>query len=131
MVKLTQKDRQSLISDYKQEVYSIKELAVIYDLDISTIYKILRDNGVELKSGPRRPRKSAKTAHEVICSKCKAKGHVKGSKFCYRCGSDIRSPKHICRDNIDKVLPLMNMVPDTARDALVSTLLEAQKLLAE
>lgn len=62
-------------------------------------------------------RKTSKTnVSEVICPNCRAKGHYKGAKFCYKCGADIRTEADILRERLGKLVGDFQFLPDSIRD---------------
>jgi hypothetical protein len=53
---------------------------------------------------------------DVKCPNCRATGHYKGAKFCYKCGADIRTEADILRERLGKLVADFVYLPDSIRD---------------
>lgn len=54
---------------------------------------------------------------EVKCPNCRATGHYKGAKFCYKCGDDIRTESDILRERLGKLVGDFVFLPESVRDS--------------
>ena len=63
-----------------------------------------------------KPRTSKKHLSKAVCPNCRAKGHYKGAKFCYKCGADIRTEADILRERLGKLVGDFQFLPDSIRD---------------
>ena len=61
---------------------------------------------------------------EVKCPNCRATGHYKGAKFCYKCGADIRTEADILREKLGKLVADFVYLPDSVRDNAYSVVQE-------
>ena len=64
-----------------------------------------------------------------VCPKCKKALANKEARFCWYCGSDVRSPKQILIERLEKLTDLFDHIPITERDEYISTLNDAVKEL--
>ena len=127
----------SLSEQQKREIYemycdpnvSIKEIKDAYNVSQSTVCRVAQLMGAPARrpqNGHRKPRKSAK-----ICPHCKHAIEVKGAKFCYICGSDVRDPKELLVERIVNIRPKLKFVPDVCRDELSKLLIDIQTELSK
>ncbi len=100
--------------DYIVEAYKsgmkIRDIARNVGKCDQTISNILDKEGVCAIQ-----RRVAKTS-EVTCPNCRATGHYKGAKFCYKCGADIRTEADILRERLGKLVADFQFLPDSIRD---------------
>lgn len=94
---------------------------------VQTISNVLEAEGIIEVNHYSRPRKA--TTKETICPKCKAKGHIKGSRYCYKCGTDIRSEAVIIAEKLQSLLPNVQLLPDSIRSEASDIIQQAVKYL--
>lgn len=92
-----------------------------------TISNILEAEGIIEVNHYSRPRKA--TTKDTVCPKCKAKGHIKGSRYCYKCGTDIRSEAIIIAEKLQSLLPNVQLLPDNIRIEASDIIQQAVKYL--
>lgn len=92
-----------------------------------TISNILEAEGVIEVNHYSRPRKA--TTKDTVCPKCRAKGHIKGSRYCYKCGTDIRSEAVIIAEKLQSLLPNVQLLPDSMRNETSDIIQQAIKYL--
>ena len=109
--RITPEQTEFIISAYKDGV-KIKDIAETVGKTEPSIRRLLDREGVRTMA----PRKSVTKTSEVICSNCRAKGHYKGAKFCYKCGADIRTEADILRERLGKLVGDFTFLPDSIRD---------------
>lgn len=95
---------------------TIRETAKVAERSPTTVAEILDSKGVYhiARQGPRSPRQNKKK--QVTCPHCKAAGHLKGAKFCYKCGHDIRTQSDILRERLGKLTADLPFLPESVRD---------------
>lgn len=113
--KITKRDEiDYIVSAYKEGV-KVEAIAKDAGKCEQTIRNILEREGVYQPS--RRNTSTTKaTKSNVKCPNCRATGHYKGAKFCYKCGADIRTEADILRERLGKLTADMQFLPDSMRD---------------
>lgn len=71
----------------------------------------------------------SRTTKDLICPKCRAKGHIKGSRYCYKCDTDIRSESVIIAEKLQSLLPNVQLLPENIRSEASDTIQQAVKYL--
>ncbi len=119
----TDEQREYIIKAYKEGI-SVKEIAEDVGKCQQTIFNILDQEGVRKieRTGPK-PRKQTDKSN-VKCPNCRATGHYKGAKFCYRCGADIRTEADILRERLGKLVADTQFLPDSMRDNFCTVIQE-------
>lgn len=108
---LTQEEISYIVASYKNGA-AIQEIADSLGKHRQTVANVLDREGVraikhkDIKSN----------VSEVICPNCRAKGHYKGAKFCYKCGADIRTEADILRERLGKLVGDFQFLPESIRD---------------
>ena len=82
-----------------------------------------------LRMGAEPRRKSAVRSNIKMCPKCHKKIDVAGAKFCYFCGTDIRSAAELLVSRIENVMNVISLLPESARDEMRGVLLDCIKEL--
>lgn len=90
----------------------VSEIAKDTGRAIQTIRNVLDKEGVLAITH----RETLAKVSEVKCPNCKATGHYKGAKFCYKCGADIRTEADILRERLGKLVTDFAFLPDSCRD---------------
>ena len=102
-----------------------KDIAERFEVSVPYVCRIAKGMGA---GG--RITKSARGGKKT-CPKCHRKIEVKDAKFCYYCGSDIRSAKDILIERVRKVADLISFLPahaqDELRDVICDVIAELQK----
>lgn len=108
---VTEQEKLDIVAAYKSGM-KLKELARVMGRSPTTVSIILEEKGERkiVRTGPKTKKKI------VICPKCKATGNVKGAKFCYKCGVDIRTESDILRERLGKLISDFQFLPESARD---------------
>lgn len=73
--------------------------------------------------------KTPKDKTKTTCPKCRATGHQKGARFCFKCGSDIRSEETILVEKLRGVLTNVRFLPESSRDEVSDTIQAVMKYL--
>ncbi len=110
-LRITEEQAAYIIEGYKEGM-SIKDLAESTGKTEVTIRRFLDREGVRIII----PRGAKAKVSEVICPNCRAKGHYKGAKFCYKCGADIRTESDILREKLGKLVADFEFLPESIRD---------------
>lgn len=114
-VKYSQEQRQAVYDAYVQGEKT-RVIADRYGMSTSHVTYIAKRMGAEQR-GESRPRGGKKT-----CPKCNKKIEVKGARFCYFCGSDIRDARDILIERVIKATELISLLPDSAKDEMQTVL---------
>lgn len=115
-----------IVSRYNDGV-SCKIIAEALGRSPQTILNILDREGVrKINYGSRSKNKAVK---DITCPKCRAKGHIKGSRYCYKCGADIRSEAVIIAEKLQSLLPNVQLLPESMRNEASDTIQQAVKYL--
>lgn len=110
--KETTRDEIDIIVESYKSGMKIQDIADSLERNRQTVINILEREGV--RSIKHREVKT--NVSEVICPNCRAKGHYKGAKFCYKCGADIRTESDILRERLGKLVGDFQFLPESIRD---------------
>lgn len=122
----TLEEKAEIVRLYK-EGFSTKEIVAAVGKSDQTIYNILDKEGVRKIAYGSKPQ--SKATKNLICPKCRAKGHIKGSRYCYKCGTDIRSEAVILAEKLQSLLPNVQLLPDNIRTEASDIIQQAVKYL--
>jgi hypothetical protein len=78
---------------------------------------------------PIQHKKSAGNKTVQKCPHCRATGHLKGARFCYRCGTDIRSESVVLAEKLRAVLGDVKLLPDNIRSEASDTIQDVIRYL--
>lgn len=109
--RLTREEIEEIVHAYKSGV-TVSELVEITGKHQQTIRNVLDREGVRAIQR----READVKVSEVKCPNCRATGHYKGAKFCYKCGADIRTEADILRERLGKLVTDFTFLPDSIRD---------------
>lgn len=109
--RLTREEIEEIVHAYKNGV-TVSELVEITGKHQQTIRNFLDREGVR---AIQRKQVEVKVS-EVKCPNCRATGHYKGAKFCYKCGADIRTESDLLRERLGKLVSDFTFLPDNIRD---------------
>lgn len=109
--RITKEEIDTIIDAYKSGM-SISEIVELTGRARQSILNILDKEGVRDIV----PRGVKAKVSEVKCPNCRATGHYKGAKFCYKCGADIRTEADILRERLGKLVSDFVYLPDSIRD---------------
>jgi RecJ-like exonuclease len=90
----------------------IKDIAENIGKSEQSVRNLLNREGVRTISH----KETVTKVSDVICPNCRAKGHYKGAKFCYKCGADVRTESDILRERLGKLVADFQYLPDSIRD---------------
>ena len=107
----TREEIDTIVEGYKSGV-TIREISELTGKCQQTIANILDKEGVRSI----KHREVKKNVSEVKCPNCRATGHYKGAKFCYKCGADVRTEADILRERLGKLVSDFVYLPDSIRD---------------
>lgn len=65
-------------------------------------------------------------AAKKTCPNCKVALEIKGARFCYMCGSDVRSPKELLIERIVGIRSKFKLMPENVREELSQLLIDIQ-----
>lgn len=82
---MTRDEINIIIESYKSGA-KIQDIADGLERNRQTIVNVLDREGVRSI----KHREVKKNVSEVKCPNCRATGHYKGAKFCYKCGAEMR-----------------------------------------
>lgn len=92
-----------------------------YGFDASTMYKRADNCGI-----PRQHPKMSRGRNKFIkCTKCGNDKNIRGAKFCFNCGADIRDNILILIDKLQDALANTKFLPDGIREDVSETIREA------
>lgn len=117
--RITPEQTEFIINAYKEGV-EIKDIAESVGKTAVSIRRCLDREGVREMV----PRKTKTKVSDVKCPNCRATGHYKGAKFCYKCGADIRTEADILREKLGKLVADFVYLPDSVRDNAYSVVQE-------
>ena len=118
--KMTRDEIDIIIESYKSGT-KIQDIADGLERNRQTIINVLEREGVRSV----KHREGKKNVSEVKCPNCRATGHYKGAKFCYKCGADIRTEADILRERLGKLVADFVYLPDSIRDNAYSVVQDA------
>lgn len=107
----TREEISYIVEAYKSGM-KVKEIAEDIGKAQQTIRNVLDKEGVLAIAR----QKVVDKVSNVKCPHCRATGHFKGAKFCYRCGADIRTESDILREQLGKLVADFQYLPDSVRD---------------
>ena len=107
---LTQEQKYAICEEYKDSSNKVEAIAKRYGIYRYDVVNIAVELGAEL----RRPKKRGATVR--ICPKCRKSIDVKGARFCYFCGADIRSNKEQLIERIHNAIGHIRFLPESMRD---------------
>jgi hypothetical protein len=110
----TREEINHIVEAYKSGM-KIKDIAENTGKARQTILNILDREGVRPIMGKDALSTLTKVS-DVICPNCRAKGHYKGAKFCYKCGADVRTESDILRERLGKLVGDFSFLPESIRD---------------
>lgn len=125
---LTLEQKQAICEEYKDRSISTTVIANKYGITRGDVAHI----AVEMGAEPRTKKYAAGLKKgKRVCPKCRKTVDVKGAKFCYFCGADMRSNKELLIERIIKAMPTIQLMPTTARDNMQSLLLDIKAELGK
>lgn len=107
----TREEIDHIVEAYKSGM-SLTEIAENTGKVKQTICNILDKEGVRAIQR----RTTVEKVSDVKCPNCRATGHYKGAKFCYKCGADIRTEADILRERLGMLVADFVYLPDSIRD---------------
>lgn len=120
-------EEKAIIEDLFKKGVDYNEIATEMERAPQTILNHLDAVGLRKIKRITTPKDKAK----AVCSKCGATGHLKGSRFCYRCGTDIRSKEIILTEKLRGLLANVRFLPENCRDETSGTIQEVMRYLEE
>ena len=129
---LTQEQKKALCEDYKDRSKTVGEIAAKYGIARSCVAQIAVELGTEPRCAarygqPRERKDRVQTARR--CPKCHKTIDVKGARFCYFCGTDIRTGRELLIDRVKRSMPFIHHLPANMRDDMQRLLLDIIKEL--
>lgn len=111
---MTEETKREILRDYNDPKNTVKSISEKYGIARAAVAKI----AVELGASPRREKLYGKRrgVKSKICPKCKRVVDVKGARFCYHCGADVRSEKEILVERNEQLLKIVTYLPANTRD---------------
>lgn len=107
----TREEIDYIVEAFKNGV-KIQDIAKDTGKAAQTIRNILDKEGVRAIG----KREIVAKMSDVKCPNCRATGHYKGAKFCYKCGADIRTEADILRERLGKLVGDFQFLPESVRD---------------
>lgn len=96
------------------EGYKQTEIATKFGCSVATVSKYVR----KLTPSP------------TICPSCRAKDNPLDSKFCRKCGTQLKTEHEIIADKLEAMIATLNgSIPETIRDEFRDLMNHASKLL--
>ena len=126
---MTEEIKRALLKDYENKSITVGEIAEKYGVGRAAVARIAVEQGGQ----PRCAKKYGKR-HGVknkVCPKCKKLIEVQDARFCYYCGSDIRSNRDILIEKNERLLQEITQLPVNIRDEFRNVLLANIKELKE
>lgn len=118
-------EEKAIIEELFKDGVDYKVIAEEMERAPQTILNYLDSVGLRKINRFKTPKDKIKSA----CPKCRATGHVKGARFCYRCGADIRSEEAILREKVHGILCNVQLMPESVRNETSDTLQAVMKYL--
>ena len=112
----TREEIDYIVTAYKEGV-RVKAIAADIGKCEQTVWNVLDKEGVRKIERRITGKTTKSTMSDVKCPNCRATGHYKGAKFCYKCGADIRTEADILRERLGKLTADMQYLPDSIRDS--------------
>ena len=123
-MKLTTETKQAILNAYNDKERKTHDIAKDFGIDPAQLTRIV----VEMGGQPRRPKAMGKRDGKKgvkRCPHCHTKIDIKGAKYCFNCGSDIREPKDLLIERNRNLLQnLLKHIPETHRTEFENTILE-------
>lgn len=107
----TREEIDTIVEAYKDGM-SVSEIVELTGRNHQTIRNILDKEGVRAIA----KKDIVSKVSDIKCPNCKATGHYKGAKFCYKCGAYIRTEADILRERLGKLVADFAFLPDNCRD---------------
>lgn len=113
---MTEETRKAILQAYNDHKIATADIAAKYGITKAAVTKIAVEEGAR----PRRPKAYGKRANGKgkLCPKCHKIIEVKGAKFCYFCGADMRSAKDLLIERVDKAFEIIKFLPESFRDEI-------------
>lgn len=129
MVTLTEEMKRDIVRDYADRTMPMRDLEGKYGIPRAQIAKIAVEAGAE----PRRAKAWGKRiGHKRrICPKCHEVININGARFCYVCGTDVRSETDILTERLEKVISYVRYLPENLRDEVRDTILAAINVITK
>ncbi len=126
---MTEETKRDILRDYNDPANTVKDISEVYGISRAAVAKI----AVEMGATPRRKKAYGKRngVKNKICPKCKKVVEVKGARFCYHCGADVRSGNEILIERNEQLLNNILELPANMRDEFRDVLLANIEALKE
>lgn len=129
---ITLEEKKKICEEYKDRSNKVDEIAKRYGILRADVAHIAVEMGAEPRTkGYGQARKKKRGATVRTCPKCHKAIDIKGARFCYLCGADIRSNKELLIDRIHKAMRLLTLMPEGTRGEMQGLLLDIKSELSK
>ena len=130
---MKQEIRKATFEEYNDLNIKVEAIARKYHITRGEVARIAIEQGAT----PRKPSRfgmpiashsttaKGKEKAKRICPKCKKASENVAARFCWFCGSDVRSREHIAADGLKSLLPHLTLLPANERDTWQQALFTA------
>lgn len=118
---ISDETRRAIYKDYLDRANKVEALEQKYGVPRSAIARIAVEQGALPRKKSFGKKRNGDTAK--VCPKCRRTIDIKGAKFCFYCGADLRSEKELLAERVEKVISLIRFLPQTERDEVQQILL--------
>lgn len=101
----------------------VGDIAERFGMQATNVSAIAKRMGAEPRN------KTAPRTKRRVCPKCHKKVDVAEARFCYHCGTDIRSATEHLIARIENVMNVISFLPESARDEMRGVLCDVIKEL--
>lgn len=130
---ITQEQKTAICEEYANRQNKVTNIATKYHLQRAEVVRIAVEMGGTPRCAKRFGKKHSQTGKPVkkrVCPKCDKRNEISDARFCYYCGSDIRTEKQICIDDLKSITPKVQFLPNGMRDEFYRAISTAIKELS-
>lgn len=111
-------DEKKLMEQLYADGHTTHEIGEIVGRANQTVRNHLEAVGLLVVKHPES--KQSKTLSK--CPHCHKTGHLKGARFCYNCGADIRSEEIVLAERVSDCFNVISLLPEDAANRVGDTL---------
>jgi hypothetical protein len=127
----TDEVKAQICAEYQDKSILSTDILKRYKLTSKQFREIIDEAGIPPRSPSAWGRKKDLNGRIIknVCPKCKKELANKEARFCWYCGSDVRSEKQILIERLNKLAGLCDFIPAADRDEFIKTINDAVKEL--
>lgn len=121
---LTKEIKAKICAEYQDRSVKANDIRERYGVTSRQFKAIIEEAGIPPRSPNLWGIKKAPNGQTTknVCPKCKRELANKEARFCWYCGSDVRSEKQILVERLEELTKLYDFIPAVDRDKYISTL---------